>query len=125
MNGEVAGGVNSGSPANRYRNAAIASRDTASDGRNCAPAGVSHPVLIPASASHWISVLNWCVGGTSMNVVPGAAGTATAALVASWEAYPVFDPVTRTFSEVPASAGCTAYVALVAPSMGASSRSHW
>src|SRR5450759_520331 len=69
VNVAVAGGVNAGSPANRYKNAAIACRSTVAIGRN-GPSG--HPVVIPVDASHSISRKNGELVGTSVN--DGVAG---------------------------------------------------
>src|SRR5665648_271134 len=60
----VAGGVNAGSPANRYKNAAIACRDTGADGRNDPS---EYPVVIFVEANHSISRKNCEPSGTSVN----------------------------------------------------------
>ena len=54
-NGDVAGWVKAGLPANRYKNAAIASRRTGAAGWNSTdPSGCTDPVEIPWSYNHWM-----------------------------------------------------------------------
>ena len=64
----MAGGVNAGLPANRYKNAAIAALETASAGLNSRlPPPTSVPVEIPLEANHAISLKNMSVVATSTN----------------------------------------------------------
>jgi NAD(P)-dependent dehydrogenase (short-subunit alcohol dehydrogenase family) len=61
------GGTNTGEPANRYKNAAIALRETASAGRNVPSA---YPVAMFASTNQAISPANGLSDGTSDGTNP-------------------------------------------------------